>query len=203
MAASQSPVIAAPPGRRRLPAPDGASARVGSAVRGWRPGLAAWAVVAEQVTGLAVQRLAEPGQGAEPDRPGVTVFQDRQVDHADADPFGELRQGHVPVGEELVEVGDDGMTVGVRGRHYTVPSRSARMPALTRMMRAKMIKPRPNQKTGHDIPQDGGQWTQSTGQVTSWPSRFSRANPSATQATRAPASSHQPRISTSRAAWAV
>jgi anti-sigma regulatory factor (Ser/Thr protein kinase) len=46
------------------------------------------AVMAEQVAGLAAERLAEPGQGAEPDRPGVAVLQDRQVDHADADPLG-------------------------------------------------------------------------------------------------------------------
>jgi hypothetical protein len=46
------------------------------------------------------------------------------------------------------------MAVGVCGRHYTVPSRSARMAALTRMMRAKMIRPRPNHSTGHDTPQD-------------------------------------------------
>src|ERR1700684_3648957 len=174
-----------------------------SAVRGWLPGLAARAVMAEQVAGLAVERLAEPGQGAEPDRPGVAVLQDGQVDHADADPFGELGQGHVPVGEELVKVGDDGVAVGVCGRHYTVPSRSARMPALTRMMRAKLIRPRPNQKTGPDIPQDAGQWAQSTCQVTSRLSRFSRASPSARLATSPPASSHQPRDSTSRAARAV
>jgi hypothetical protein len=45
---------------------------------------------------------------AEPDRPGVAVLQDGQVDHADADPLGELGQGHAPVGEELVEVDGDG-----------------------------------------------------------------------------------------------
>jgi hypothetical protein len=66
------------------------------------------------------------------------------------------------------------------------------MPALTRIMRAKMIRPRPNHSTGHDGAQDPGSWTQSTCQVTSRPSRFSRANPSATVATSPPASSHQP-----------
>src|ERR1700731_5079715 len=129
MAASQSPVIAAV---RR------ASARAGSAVRGWRPGLAARTVVAERVAGLAVERLAEPGQGAEPDRPGVTVLQDGQIDHADAGPLGQFGQGHAPVGEKLVEVDGDGVVIGDGGGHYTVPSRSARMPALTRMKRAKM-----------------------------------------------------------------
>src|SRR5580658_2630458 len=174
-----------------------------SATGVWLRILAACAVMAEQVAGLAAERLAEPGQGAEPDRPGVAVLQDGQVDHADADPLGQLGQGHTPVGEELVEVDGDGVVIRDGGRHYTVPSRSARMPAPTRMMRAKMIRPRPNQTTGHDTPQDAGQWSQPTGQVTSWPSRFSRANPSARLATRSPASSHQPRMSTSRAAWAV
>src|ERR1039457_2495033 len=61
---------------------------VSSAVGGWLPGLAACAVMAEQVAGLAVERLAEPCQGGEPDRPGVAVLQDGQVDHADADPLG-------------------------------------------------------------------------------------------------------------------
>src|ERR1700693_6251958 len=130
--------------------------------------------MAEEVAGLAVERLAEPGQGAEPDGPGVAVLQDGQVDHADADPLRKLGQGHAPVGEELVEVDDDGVVIGSRGRHYTVPSRSARMPALTRMTRAKMIRPRPNHSTGHDGAQDPGWWTQSTCQVTSRPSRFSR-----------------------------
>src|SRR6202050_2841815 len=100
-----------------------------SAVRGWLPGLAARAVMAEQVAGLAVECLAEPGQGAEPDRPGVAVLRDGQVAHAHADPLGELGQGHAPSGEKLVEVDDDGVAIGDRGRHYTVPSRSARMPA--------------------------------------------------------------------------
>src|ERR1700684_2007422 len=109
-----------------------------SAVRGWLPGLAARAVMAEQVAGLAVERLAKPGQGAEPDRPGVAVLQDGQVDHADADPLGQLGQGHAPVGEELVEVDGDGVGFRDAGRHYTVPSRSARLPALTRRMRARM-----------------------------------------------------------------
>jgi hypothetical protein len=167
------------------------------------PVLAGGAVMAEQVAGLAAERLAEPGQGAEPDRPGVAVLQDGQVDHADADPVGELGQGHAPVGEELVEVDGDGVVIGDRGRHYTVPSRSARIAALTRMMRAKMIRPRPNHSTGHDQPQDAGQWTQSTGQVTSRLSRFSWAKPSAMLVTSPPASSHQPRISTSLAAWTV
>jgi hypothetical protein len=44
------------------------------------------------------------------------------------------------------------MAVGVCGGHYTVPARSARIAALTRMMRAKMIRPRPNQKAGNDTP---------------------------------------------------
>src|SRR5579862_6689207 len=112
--------------------------------------------MAEQVAGLAVECLAEPGQRAEPDRPGVAVLQDGQVDHADADPLGKLGQGHAPVGKELVEVDGDGVSVRSRGRHYTVPSRSARMPALVRMMRAKMTRPRPNQKTGHDTDQATG-----------------------------------------------
>jgi len=41
------------------------------------------------------------------------------------------------------------------------------MPALVRMTRAKMTRPRPNQTTGHDTPQDAGQWAQLTFQVTS------------------------------------
>jgi two-component system, OmpR family, sensor kinase len=52
------------------------------------PVLAGGAVMAEQVAGLAAERLADPGQGAEPDRPGVAVLQDGQVDHADADALG-------------------------------------------------------------------------------------------------------------------
>jgi two-component system OmpR family sensor kinase len=52
------------------------------------PVLTGGAVMAEQVAGLAVERLAEPGQGAEPDGPGVPVLQDGQVDHADANPLG-------------------------------------------------------------------------------------------------------------------
>jgi hypothetical protein len=52
------------------------------------PVLAGRAVMAEQVAGLAVERLTEPGQRAEPDRPRVAVLQDGQVDHADADPLG-------------------------------------------------------------------------------------------------------------------
>src|SRR5450755_4120979 len=127
--------------------------------------------MAEQVAGLAVERLAEPGQGAEPDRPGVAVLQDGQVDHADADPLGELGQGHAPVGEELVEVDGDGVAIAIRGRgrHYTVPSRSARRPAPIRMTRATMTRPSANQTTGHYTDQDAGQWVQLTCQVTSWP----------------------------------
>jgi hypothetical protein len=86
----------------------------------------------------------------------VAVLQDGQVDHADADPVGEFGQGHAAVGEELVEVDGDGVVVRDGGGHYTVPSRSARMTAPARMMRAKMIRPRPNQKTGHDTDQAAG-----------------------------------------------
>jgi hypothetical protein len=76
------------------------------------------------------------------------------------DPLGELGQGHAPVGEELVEVDDNGVAIAIRrcARHYTVPSRSARMPAPIRMTRAKMTRPRPNQKTGHDTDQATDQW---------------------------------------------
>src|ERR1035438_4799947 len=127
-----------------------------SAVGGWLPGLAACAVMAEQVAGLAVERLAEPCQGAEPDRPGVAVLQDGQVDHADAGPLGEPGQGHAPLGEQLVEVDGNGVVIRDRRRHYTVPSRSARMPAPVRMTRAKVIRPRPIQATGQSTDQATG-----------------------------------------------
>src|ERR1700684_2625842 len=168
-----------------------------SAVRGWLPGLAARAVMAEQVAGLAVECLAEPGQGAEPDRPGVAVLQDGQVDHADVDPLGELGQGHAPSGEDFVEVDDDGVAIRDCRRHYTVPSRSARMSAAIRMTQAKMIRPRPIQATGHDTAHATPHWPQSTCEVTSWLSRYSRANASAVVATSPPPSSHQPRSSRS------
>jgi hypothetical protein len=73
--------------------------------------------MAEQVAGLAAEDLAEPGQGAEPDRPGMAVFEDGQVDHADTDQLGKLGQRHAPLGEKLVEVDDDGVAITGRGWH--------------------------------------------------------------------------------------
>jgi hypothetical protein len=66
------------------------------------------------------------------------------------------------------------------------------MPAPIRMTRAKVIRLGPIQATGHDTDQATGHWPQSTFQVTSWLSRFIRANASASVATSPPASSQQP-----------
>jgi hypothetical protein len=92
-------------------------------------------------------------------------------------------------------VDGDGVIIRGLGRHYTVPSRSARMPALTRMMRAKMIRPRPNHSTGPglvdpvDVP--GNQQAQQV--QPGEPFGHGGHQPAG----------QQPRDSTSRAAWMV
>jgi hypothetical protein len=50
--------------------------------------------VAEQIARLAVEHLAQLGQRAEPDRPGVAILQDRQINDRYPGPLRQFGQGH-------------------------------------------------------------------------------------------------------------
>ena len=62
---------------------------------------------AEELAGVAIEGLADRGQGAEADGTGVTVLEDGEVGDGDAHVVGELDQGDASVCEELVEVNVD------------------------------------------------------------------------------------------------
>ena len=59
---------------------------------------------AEELAGLAVEGVADGGEGAEAYGAGVTVLEDGEVGDGDANLGGELDQGDASVREELVEV---------------------------------------------------------------------------------------------------
>jgi len=65
-------------------------------------------LIAEQVTGLALQRLAKPGQGAEPDRPGPAVLEDGQVDNRDPHLGRQFGERHLALAEQFIQVESDG-----------------------------------------------------------------------------------------------
>src|SRR5260370_45331 len=100
--------------------------------------------VTEQVAGLAAEHVAKPGERGEPDRFRPAVLQDRQVHDRDADPVGELGEGHAALGEQPVQVHLDRVPglVGT-GRHHTVPAGSSCIWAPRRSTRASVSSPRP------------------------------------------------------------
>lgn len=104
---------------------------------------------AEDVSGLAVQDLAECGQCREPDGLGSAVLEDRQVHSGHSDQLREFGECHASVGQQPVEVHGDRRFQVVRGRH-TVPSRSSRITEPTLMIRAAVISPTPKKMTVHD-----------------------------------------------------
>ena len=61
-------------------------------------------VEAEELAGVALESVADGGEGAEADGAGVTVLEDGEVGDGDANLGGELDQGDASGGEELVEV---------------------------------------------------------------------------------------------------
>lgn len=64
-------------------------------------------VEAEELAGVALEGVADGGEGAEADGAGVTVLEDGKVGDGDADLVGELDQRDASVCEELVEVNFD------------------------------------------------------------------------------------------------
>ena len=66
---------------------------------------------AEELAGLAVEGVADGGEGAEADGAGVSVLEDREVGDGDANPSGELDKGDASGCEELVEVHFDAVVV--------------------------------------------------------------------------------------------
>src|SRR5262249_54611180 len=78
-----------------------------------------------KVPGRAVERVAERGEGTEPDRPGPAVLENRQVRQRDAHLRGEFGQGHTTLLHQPVEVYLD--PVLLLRRHHITVSRSARM----------------------------------------------------------------------------
>jgi hypothetical protein len=61
-------------------------------------------VEAEELAGVAVEGVADGGEGAEADGASVTVLEDGEVGDGDANLGGELDQGDAAGFEELVEV---------------------------------------------------------------------------------------------------
>lgn len=97
--------------------------------------------MAQQVAGLALEHLADAGEGGESDRFGVAVLEDGQVDVGYADSGSELCEGHASLIEKAGEVHLDGMVLVTAGGHQTTPWRSSRMAVPARVMRAKVRSP--------------------------------------------------------------
>ncbi|GAB3676551.1 hypothetical protein GCM10027589_46710 [Actinocorallia lasiicapitis] len=72
---------------------------------------------------MAVEGLAEGGEGGEADGLRAAVLQDGEVGLGDADAVGQLGEGEAPGGEEMVEVEDDAVFFR---RHQTTAARSSR-----------------------------------------------------------------------------
>jgi hypothetical protein len=68
-------------------------------------------VEAEELAGVALEGVADGGEGAEADGSGVTVLEDGEVGDGDANLGGELDEGDASGGEELVEVHFDAVVV--------------------------------------------------------------------------------------------
>src|SRR4029079_7169593 len=62
---------------------------------------------AQQVAGLALERLAERRERREADRLGASVLEDGQVGGRDPDAARELAHGHLPPGPHHVDVDGD------------------------------------------------------------------------------------------------
>jgi hypothetical protein len=79
---------------------------------------------------LAVQAVANGGEGGEPDGLGPVGLQDRQVDHADAGAAGELGHAHPRLVEYAAEVDADPSQRLVRVDHQisSSVSRAKRTP---------------------------------------------------------------------------
>jgi hypothetical protein len=60
----------------------------------------------EEVGGLAVECVAEGGEGRETDCASAAVLEDREVHDRDVNALGQLGQGHFSFLEESVEVDD-------------------------------------------------------------------------------------------------
>ena len=78
-------------------------------------------VEAEELAGLALEGVADGGEGAEADGAGVSVLEDGEVGDGDADLGGQLDEGDASGGEELVEVHFDAV-VDRLGHQMTVSS---------------------------------------------------------------------------------
>jgi len=75
---------------------------------------------AEQIAGLTVEHLAQLGQRAEPDSPGVAILQDRQIHDRHPGPLGQFGQGHSARPQNPVQMHLDVM-VGYGGRRLVRP----------------------------------------------------------------------------------
>jgi hypothetical protein len=57
----------------------------------------------QQVARLALKHLAQPRERGEADRARVVVLEDGQVGVRQADAAGELSQGHLALGQDLIQ----------------------------------------------------------------------------------------------------
>src|SRR5271165_1191919 len=107
--------------------------------------------VAQQVTGLAPQCLAEPGERAEADGPRAAVLEYGQVDDGDADAFRQLGEGHAALFEQGVQadldgrrlVADAGLGAVSGAGNHTVPLISSSIAPPSLIMRAKVSSAAP------------------------------------------------------------
>lgn len=70
-------------------------------------GLAAIWFISQQVSGLAVEGLAQGLQRGEADGFGMAVFQDGEIGEGQVDPAGQFVQAHFPAGHHDIEIDDD------------------------------------------------------------------------------------------------
>src|SRR5690606_520609 len=77
--------------------------------------------VLQYVSGLTIQHLANSVQRGQADRLGLSVLQDRDVGHRDADPLRELGHAHFSFGQHDIQIDDDRHPLHLRSSNHFTP----------------------------------------------------------------------------------
>jgi hypothetical protein len=98
----------------------------------------------EELTRLALEHIAQRGQGGEPHRPGPAVLEHRQVGQRDPDLLGQFGEGQAPTSQHFIDVYLHPVLLG--GQQITVSSSAYISPAWASTSRtasrAQPISPR-------------------------------------------------------------
>src|SRR5690606_29172698 len=113
LARLEPPLTRHQPPRDRACAPQGSLLGCTSAVSEWWGG-GPGSAESEELARLALERVADRGEGREADRAGAVVLQHREIDDADAHELRQPRERHPALLEQLVEAAVDAtLVVGI------------------------------------------------------------------------------------------